>query len=123
MPDDDIAWPRKTRELMNHHMDSTVWNDFVFRDDDVVIVTYAKSGTTWTQQIVAQLIFQGSEETAVHAISPWVDLRVPPAAEKPAMLEAQTHRRIVHQLRTFGQRVASGRECTLPHARPLYHPI
>lgn len=95
MPNDAIAWPRKMRELMNHHMDSTVWNDFVFRDDDVVIVTYAKSGTTWAQQIVAQLIFQSSEETAVHAISPWVDLRVPPAAEKLAMLEAQTHRRIV----------------------------
>jgi aryl sulfotransferase len=22
------AWPRKTRELHNHHFDSTVWNDF-----------------------------------------------------------------------------------------------
>ena len=31
----------------------------------------------------------------MHAISPWVDLRVPPAIEKLAMLEEQTHRRIV----------------------------
>ena len=31
------AWPRKTRELHNHHMDSTVWNDFRFRDDDIVV--------------------------------------------------------------------------------------
>lgn len=57
-----IAWPRKTRELMNHHMDSTVWNDFDFRDNDVVVATYAKSGTTWTQQIVSQLLFKGAEE-------------------------------------------------------------
>ena len=95
MPDLAADWPRKTRELMNHHMDSTVWNAFAFRDDDVVIATYAKSGTTWMQQIVGQLVFQGDENVAMHAISPWVDLRVPPATEKLAMLEAQPHRRIV----------------------------
>jgi len=88
-------WPRKTRELMNHHMDSTIWNDFAFRDDDIVVATYAKSGTTWTQQIVGQLVYQGDEEVAIHDISPWVDLRVPPAAVKLGMLEAQTHRRVV----------------------------
>ena len=38
------AWPQKTRELHNHHFDSTIWNDFRFRDDDIVIATYAKSG-------------------------------------------------------------------------------
>ena len=37
-------WPRKTRELQNHHMDSTLWDDFPFRDDDVVVGTYAKAG-------------------------------------------------------------------------------
>lgn len=41
--------PVKTREMHNHHMDSTIWNDFSFRDDDIVIATYAKSGTTWMQ--------------------------------------------------------------------------
>jgi hypothetical protein len=44
--------PRKTRELHNHHFDSTIWNDLQFRDDDIIIATYAKSGTTWMQQIV-----------------------------------------------------------------------
>jgi tryptophanase len=51
------AMPAKTREMHNHHMDSTVWNDIEFRDDDIVIATYAKSGTSWMQQIVSQLIF------------------------------------------------------------------
>ena len=50
------ATPRKTRELHNHHMDSTVWNDFKFRDDDVIVATYGKSGTTWAQQIVGQIM-------------------------------------------------------------------
>ena len=48
----DRSRPRKTRELHNHHFDSTIWNDFAFRSDDIVIGTYGKSGTTWTQQIV-----------------------------------------------------------------------
>jgi aryl sulfotransferase len=95
MPQTAPVWPRKTRELQNHHMDSTIWNDFVFRDDDIVVATYAKAGTTWTQQIVGQLVFQGDEAVAVHHLSPWLDLRVPPAPEKLQALEAQTHRRIV----------------------------
>jgi hypothetical protein len=28
------ALPAKTREMHNHHMDSTIWNDFAFRDGD-----------------------------------------------------------------------------------------
>jgi len=56
------ALPRKTREFHNHHFDSTIWNDFEFRDGDIVIGTYAKSGTTWVQQIVSQLLFDGAEE-------------------------------------------------------------
>ncbi len=93
--DQAIAWPRKTREIHNHHMDSTVWNDFAFRGDDIVVATYAKSGTTWTQQIVSQLVFRGEEGVPVAELSPWVDLRVPPAAVKLDALEAQTKRRVV----------------------------
>ena len=74
----DIVWPIKTREIHNHHMNSTVWNDFKFRDDDIVIATYGKSGTTWMQQILAQLIFKGQEGIAVSPLSPWLDLRVMP---------------------------------------------
>jgi aryl sulfotransferase len=88
-------WPQKTRELYNHHMDSTIWNDFAFRDDDIVVATWAKSGTTWTQQIVTQLVFQGADDIAVRGVSPWLDIRVVPKQESFAMLEAQTHRRII----------------------------
>jgi aryl sulfotransferase len=87
--------PRKTRELHNHHFDSTVWNDFAFRDDDIVIATYAKSGTTWVQQIVAQLVFEGAEGLPVAEMSPWLDLRVPPKHVKLAALEQQSHRRFI----------------------------
>jgi aryl sulfotransferase len=95
MDDHAIRWPRKTGELQNHHFDSTVWNDFVFRDDDVVIASYAKSGTTWVQQIVGQLIFDGAEDLLVAELSPWLDLRVPMKEVKLSILEAQKHRRFI----------------------------
>ena len=90
-----IARPTKTRELHNHHFDSTIWDDLRFRDDDIVISTYAKSGTTWTQQIVAQLLFGPDPDLEVAQMSPWLDLRVPPKAVKLPMVEAQTHRRFL----------------------------
>jgi aryl sulfotransferase len=90
-----ILNPTKTREIQNHHMDSTIWNRFKFRPDDVIISTYAKSGTTWTQQIVSQLIFKGAEDVNVPEISPWVDMRIPAEDGKLAALEAQRHRRFM----------------------------
>jgi aryl sulfotransferase len=90
-----IVWPRKTRELHSDHFDSTIWNDLEFRDDDIIIATYAKSGTTWVQQIVAQLLFSGAEDLEVAEMSPWLDLRVPPKEVKLPEVEAQQHRRFL----------------------------
>jgi aryl sulfotransferase len=95
MNESSIPWPQKTRELHNHHFDSTIWNDFKFRGDDIVIATYGKSGTTWVQQIVSQLLFDGAEGLEVAALSPWMDLRVPPKQMKLEAIEAQTHRRFL----------------------------
>lgn len=87
--------PQKTKEMHSNHFDSTIWNDFAFRDDDIIIATYAKSGTTWMQQIVSQLIFNGQIGLPVAEMSPWMDLRIPPAPIKIDMIEAQTHRRFL----------------------------
>jgi aryl sulfotransferase len=89
------VYPSKIREIHNHHFDSTIWNDFNFRDDDIVISTYAKSGTTWTQQIVAQMLFGPDPNLEVAEMSPWLDLRIPPKEVKLPMVEAQTHRRFL----------------------------
>ena len=88
-------WPKKEREFHNHHFDSTIWNDFRFRDDDIIIATYAKSGTTWMQQIIGQLMFRANPDIEVAEMSPWLDLRVPPKAVKLPVVEAQTHRRFL----------------------------
>src|SRR5690606_19448202 len=50
---------------------------------------------TWTQQIIAELLFNGREDLHVAAMSPCLDLRVPPKAVKLAQVEAQTHRRFI----------------------------
>ncbi len=94
MPASDIA-ASAPREFVNVLMDSNRWNGFEFRDGDIVIGTWAKSGTTWTQQILGQLLFNGTEGVNVHELSPWVDLRVPPKSEKLPAIEAQTHRRFL----------------------------
>ncbi|MDN5204317.1 sulfotransferase domain-containing protein [Fulvivirgaceae bacterium BMA10] len=88
-------WPKKNREMHSNHFNSTIWNDFKFRDDDIVIATYAKSGTTWMQQIIAQLLFNGAEDLPVAEMSPWLDLRIPPPEVKLPAIEAQTHRRFL----------------------------
>jgi len=94
MVDVSIKWPQKTRDIQNAICDSTRWNWFRFRDDDIVVATFAKTGTTWTQQIVGQLILQGEEGVLVDA-SPWVDFRPFPLELVLGTVEAQRHRRFL----------------------------
>lgn len=89
----DIAWPCKTRELQNFLMDSTRWNNLDFRDDDIVVAAWSKSGTTWVQQIVSQLVYNADENIFGQSISPWIDFQLTPEAIQHA--EAQKHRRIL----------------------------
>jgi aryl sulfotransferase len=85
--------PVKVREIVDGWLlDSRVWNEFAYRDGDVVIASYARSGTTWLQQIVAQLIFAGKEVSIAH-LSPWVEFVGLPRAATVGRLERQEHRR------------------------------
>jgi aryl sulfotransferase len=88
--------PQLEHVYQNHHMDSTRWNWFTPRDDDIVIATSYKAGTTFTQTIVGNLLFpDGNLPGAATFISPWVDMRVFPLEMVLGQLEAQTHRRFV----------------------------
>ena len=87
--------PTRTRDYHNHHFNSDKWDLFEQRPGDVVIATAYKSGTTWMQGILANLILGETPANLANDISPWVDMRVPPpAAVKPA-LDGQTHRRFL----------------------------
>ena len=61
--------PQKIREMHNHHMDSSIWNDLNIRDDDIV-PNYAKSGSTWVQQIAAQMLFGPDPDIRLTSWSP-----------------------------------------------------
>jgi aryl sulfotransferase len=95
MTTDVIEWPVKTRELNDAYFESARWNDFPFRDGDVVVATYAKVGTTWMQQIVWQLIHGGPPGIDGPGGSPWLDMRIRPFQPMLDMFEAQTHRRSI----------------------------
>ena len=89
--------PERTQEYRNHHLDSTRWDQFVPRDDDIVVTTAYKAGTTWTQRILAAMILgPGPLYGRLGEISPWIDARfVGPLEPILHRLEAQRHRRFI----------------------------
>jgi aryl sulfotransferase len=85
-----------TREFRTPTMDSRRWDGYRPRPDDIIVATYAKCGTTWTQRIVDLLIFQTPEPRQFMAASPWIDATFfRPIEEDLALIEGQTHRRYV----------------------------
>jgi len=76
--------------------DSSRWDGFAFRPDDIVISTPPKCGTTWTQMICALLVFKTPTfVTSLDNLSPWLDMLTRDRASVVADLEAQTHRRFI----------------------------
>ena len=93
----DLRAPEMTREYRNHHLDSTRWDRFVARDDDIFVTTAYKAGTTWTQRILAALVFgPGPLPAPLHELSPWIDARfMGPIEPLLDAVEAQRHRRFI----------------------------
>lgn len=88
--------PQVTRIYQNHHLDSLRWEGYEPRDDDVIISTSYKSGTTWMQMIVSNLVF-GIEDAPrpITEVSPWIDSRSRPIDGVLRRLELQRHRRFI----------------------------
>lgn len=89
---DDATWPKKTCVIKEGLVDSTRWKDVKFRDGDILIDTFAKSGTNWIKQIVAQLIYGGAEDRVGMVMGPYLEMTwIPPGVVEHT--EAQTDRR------------------------------
>lgn len=86
--------PEMKHTYQNHHLDSTRWEHYKPRGDDVIVATPYKCGTTWTQTIILHLIFQDLQPRSLE-ISPWLDVRLRPLDEVITLLEAQPHRRCI----------------------------
>jgi aryl sulfotransferase len=91
----EIVLPRKTREMHNHTLDSTRWNDFVFREGDIVVGTWAKTGTTWLQHILFQLLEPDMEFMPSFDLVPWVEQRYVPKQRMLRALAARARRRLL----------------------------
>lgn len=97
--DGDQDLVRKTERMRRYRgaiSDSGRWRDFRLRDDDVIITTPSKCGTTWMQTIVAMLIL-GRVDVGRHLglVSPWLDILTRSRDTVFGLLEAQEHRRFI----------------------------
>jgi hypothetical protein len=76
--------------------DSARWWRFPLRDGDIIVSTRSKNGTTWMQMICLLLVFQTADlPDTLGRLSPWLDWVFRPEDEVRALLEAQTHRRVI----------------------------
>jgi aryl sulfotransferase len=90
------ARPERRHVYQNHHLDSTRWDHFEHRRGDIIISTSYKSGTTWMQTIVANLLYPNDDvPMPVTELAPWIDFRGKPLAPILDQLRAQTTRRCV----------------------------
>jgi len=88
--------PERTKIYDNHIFNSLAWDHYQHRVEDIIITTSLKSGTTWMQAIVENLIFQNKTMPDVPwRLSPWLDHRRMSVEESSALLESQTHRRCI----------------------------
>src|SRR5436853_7839298 len=89
--------PKMLNEYTNDAViDGVRWRVYNQRTGGIIIATSYKTGTTWMQTIVANLLFQdGAFPAPVSVMSPWLDMAIPPLDEVAKALEAQTHRRFI----------------------------
>jgi len=60
-----------------------------------MIGTWSKSGTTWMQQLMGQLVFKGDPDIYGQLHSPWIEFRLQTKEDAFAMAEGQQHRRFL----------------------------
>ncbi len=76
--------------------DSTRWERLSLRDDDIILSTRSKTGTTWVQMICGLLVFRTPDlPRPLVELSPWLDWLMRPIDDVVADLEAQEHRRFI----------------------------
>lgn len=84
------------REYHTAIMDNRRWAQFKSRPDDIFVCRPAKCGTTWTQTIIANLLWPaGDIPGPIMMLSPWIEAEFIPAEDMHPILEAQTHRRFM----------------------------
>jgi aryl sulfotransferase len=88
--------PSRSTNYKGPITDTSRWENFQHRSDDIFVCTPPKCGTTWTQAICAMLVFGKVDHgEKPGSISPWIDSDFAPIDEYLQMVEAQSHRRYI----------------------------
>src|SRR5688572_16389824 len=79
------AWGQTPEILQNHSSDSLRWKLVQLRPGDVIVDSWAKSGTTWLQQLVAHLLYGIGGRYLLPKVAPWVESPYVPQARLVAL--------------------------------------
>lgn len=92
----DVSLRLPLREYRTWTVDSRRWEHYRPREGDVIVATYPKSGTTWTQRIISLLIFKSAKVYPLDKTFPWWEFRAGlPIEDVAAAFESRTHQRSV----------------------------
>ena len=89
--------PKKTHSFSSEHFNSERWNHIDFRDDDIMICTAPKQGTTWMVRIVSLLVHQNPNRIDPKVMdAPWIDAAfLGPIEKVTAEADTITHQRFM----------------------------
>jgi len=91
-----MEYPPQNKKYLGPITDTSRWDNFQHRPDDIFICTPPKCGTTWTQAICALLVFgtvDHGQQTS--KISPWVDAAFTPIEAVLPQIDVLPHRRFI----------------------------
>jgi aryl sulfotransferase len=81
-----MDYPKVTHTYLNHHLDSSRWEVYEPQAGDIVVTTSYKCGTTFTQQLLYNMLVRNTagDETFpdLEPVSPWLDSRTSPMSKE-----------------------------------------
>jgi len=90
-----VGLPVVSRTYVSWCLDSTRWQRFAPRGDEIVVTTPYKSGTTWMIHIVGHLLFNDLRQREHTTFGRWIDANFQPVDGDLAALEQMPHRRVM----------------------------